>query len=276
MEKAKPLNYPKITVVTCSYNRAGFIKKALDSIESQTYKNIQHIINDSFSTDGTVEIIKDYIKRNKHKYEIIFFQTKPQGIAKALNDTLPYATGDLIHFLHSDDYYINDSSLGRVAQYFREDPTLEWLTGNCVIEKNGKIYRLKLPKIIRINPKKYVNACAGLSHENTFVKTKLVKESEGFQEDKTITVEFRLWLRLIKTTKLMPVDEDFAVLISHDGSASSASIFSFLKGLVQAIDVFKKEGIIPVIGSVNDIEIYQQIEKLKAKVISLNTLLKKQ
>lgn len=268
-------NYPKITVVTCSYNRAGFIKRALDSIEKQNYKNIQHVINDSFSTDGTVEIIKDYIERNKDKYEILFFQTKPQGIAKALNDTLPHANGDLIHFLHSDDYYIDNDSLNRVATYFRGDPTLDWLTGNWLLERNKKLFRIKLPRLIKINPEKYIHTCAGLSHENTFVKTDLVRECGGFQEDKSITVEFRLWLRLIQKTRLVPVEDDFAVLISHEGSASSGSILSFLKGTLQAIEVFNQEGVIPTIGPVKDTEIFQQIEKLKSKITDLRSLIKK-
>jgi glycosyltransferase len=117
--------YPKITIVTCTYNRVNFLKKALESVEKQTYKNIEHIINDSNSDDGTSGLIQEYIKKNNSRYDIKLLQGKSEGISKALNLSLQHATGDIIHFLHDDVYYLNEKSVERAADYFKNDSGLE-------------------------------------------------------------------------------------------------------------------------------------------------------
>ena len=61
---------PVISVVTCTYNSEKYLTKALESVESQTYKNIEHIINDSFSTDRSLEIIHNYIEKNESIYAV--------------------------------------------------------------------------------------------------------------------------------------------------------------------------------------------------------------
>ena len=60
----KKNNCPLISIITCTFNSEKFLEKALESVQRQTYKNIEHIINDSYSTDKTLEIIKTYIEQN--------------------------------------------------------------------------------------------------------------------------------------------------------------------------------------------------------------------
>src|SRR4030065_2258937 len=147
---------PAISVVTCTYNSEKYLKKCLKSIESQTFINIEHIINDSFSTDNTVKIINEYIQKNKNKYPIKFFQTKPKGIARALNDSWPKADGEIIHFLHSDDYYINKTSLERAHKIFVKNKDRMWFTANAIFEFNNKIYKFKIPAIMKHNFKQII------------------------------------------------------------------------------------------------------------------------
>lgn len=257
---------PKITIVTATYNRVGFIGKCLESVENQTYKNIEHVFNDSYSTDGTVQIIKKYIKRNNHKYPIKFFQTQPGGIAKALNDSLPFATGDITHFLHSDDYYLKNSSLEEAARYFIRNPNYDWITGNHIVDYKGKIYTIKQSKILKLNPKRIINLFLCLSHENTFVKTDLIRKYGGFVEDNKITVEYRLWLRLIQDHLPLVVDHEFVVLIAHDDSASHKSIVSFLKGIIEVFKSLRGEGIIPTVGPYKNTSIYKQTNALLNRI----------
>ncbi len=129
---------PKISIITCTYNSEEFLSRALESIEKQTYRNIEHIINDSYSTDASLKIIEDYIKRNQSKYSIKVIQSTPKGVGNALNFATKEATGDLIHYLHSDDYYSDPKSLEKVALKFRERPNLVWMTGNFLVEIKGK------------------------------------------------------------------------------------------------------------------------------------------
>jgi glycosyltransferase involved in cell wall biosynthesis len=65
-----------ISVITCTFNSEKYLKNALKSVESQTYQPIEHIINDAYSTDSTLEIIQEYIERNKNRYSIKFIQSE--------------------------------------------------------------------------------------------------------------------------------------------------------------------------------------------------------
>jgi glycosyltransferase len=96
------------------------------------------VINDSFSTDSTLQIIDDYIERNKNRYPIKLFQSEPNGVGNALNVGTQMASGDVINYLHSDDYYVDNDSLKRVAGYFQDNPDTNWVIGNFLIELWGK------------------------------------------------------------------------------------------------------------------------------------------
>jgi len=97
------MNGITISIITCTFNSEKYLRNALQSIENQSYLEIEHIINDAYSTDSTLEIIQEYIERNKNRYVIKFIQSEPKGVGNALNVATKVATGEIIHYLHSDD-----------------------------------------------------------------------------------------------------------------------------------------------------------------------------
>ena len=94
----------KVSIIIPCYNSAKTLKKCLDSIINQTYKNIEIILVDDFSIDNTVEIIKDYAKSNSN---IKFFLSDKKGVSNARNLGLKEATGDYIQFVDSDDFFLH-------------------------------------------------------------------------------------------------------------------------------------------------------------------------
>ena len=103
----------KISIITSVYNNKETIKDAIESVLNQTYQNIEYIIVDGASTDGTTEIIQNY------KDKIAIFSTEPdKGIYDGLNKGISLATGDVICFLHSDDLYASDDIVKKVANEF--------------------------------------------------------------------------------------------------------------------------------------------------------------
>lgn len=237
-----------ISIVTCTWNSEIFLEKALKSIEGQSYLNIEHVINDSFSTDSTLQIINDYIERNKDRYPIKFFQSEPNGVANALNVGTQMATGDVIHYLHSDDYYSDCNALERVAAYFQDNPNNNWVTGNFLIEFAGKTIVLPQTLLLRPDPEIALSAMNFISHENTFMKREFVNQYGGFNEGKDEVVEYSLWLRLIRDEKPLVVDDEFTVFIIHKGSTSTGSPIKFLKAVMRAFHTQEKEKVIPLLG----------------------------
>ena len=105
----------KVSIVTTVFNRKESIERALLSIHSQSYKNIEHIIIDGLSNDGTVEIISNFIK---DKDNIIFISEEDKGIYDAINKGISMATGEIVGLMHSDDYYFNDNIVSEIAELF--------------------------------------------------------------------------------------------------------------------------------------------------------------
>lgn len=103
----------KISIVTAVYNRAGVISQALESMKMQSWANVEHIIIDGVSTDGTIEILKPLESEN-----CILVSEPDSGIYDALNKGFARATGDIIGLLHSDDFFADSQVLESVAEVF--------------------------------------------------------------------------------------------------------------------------------------------------------------
>jgi glycosyltransferase involved in cell wall biosynthesis len=126
---------PKISIVVPSYNIRRYIGETLDSILLQKYPNLELIIQDGGSTDGTVEIIKKYAQ--KHSY-INWESEKDKGQTDAINKGLKKATGNILSFINADDVYL-PGALNAIGVYFKKHPETLWLAGKGInIDKNGK------------------------------------------------------------------------------------------------------------------------------------------
>jgi glycosyltransferase len=236
----------KFSIITCTYDpKPEHLDRALESMETQTYKNFEHIINDSYSNRITSLLLQDYIKRNKKKYPIKFFQTKPKGVAKALNDASKVASGELIHFLHSDDYYLDKNSLKRASSYFTKDTN--WITGNFIFNFKDKKFRVPVTKLLKLNPKRVLQTFIFISHENTFMHTSLLKKYGGFNEKVKGPVEYRLWLRMIQEEELKLVNDAFTVFAIHKNSTSRGSLTAAIRSIKECIRILKEEKVPPFI-----------------------------
>jgi len=266
-------NKPMISVITCTYNSENFLRGALESIENQTYKNIEHIINDSHSTDGTLEILHEYIRRNRGKYTIKLIQSEPRGVGNALNLATQEAAGDVIHYLHSDDYYLNKDTLEKVAGLFYKNPDIVWLTGNFVVELNGRIIVLPQTHIPQPNLEIALSIMNFISHENTFMRTEAVQEYGGFNETKDDVVEYSLWLKLMKDHQPLIVNDEFTVFIIHKGSTSTGNLFKFLKAVGRAYHTQRKEEVLPFLGHYKDKQYYQRLRIFIRKLANFKSIL---
>jgi glycosyltransferase involved in cell wall biosynthesis len=127
-------SFPKISVVTPSYNQAAFIEETINSVLNQGYANLEYIIIDGGSTDGSVEIIKKY-QRN-----LAYWVSEPdRGQSHAINKGLERATGDILAYLNSDDLYV-PGALHTVADAYKKHPRAGLYYGHCrIIDKDGVV-----------------------------------------------------------------------------------------------------------------------------------------
>lgn len=128
----------KISIITITYNSLKTLPRALESVQSQTYPDIEHIIVDGASTDGTREMIEAYAAKHKNVHWV---SEKDNGIYDALNKGLRMATGDVIGFLHSDDVLYSSDSIGQIVDALESSQAdvaygdLQYCNGDKVVRR---------------------------------------------------------------------------------------------------------------------------------------------
>ncbi|MGB7340086.1 MAG: glycosyltransferase family 2 protein [Phototrophicaceae bacterium] len=123
--------YPKISIITATYNRADFLEATIQSILGQNYPNLEYIVIDGGSTDGTVDIIKQY------EDHLAYWVSEPdKGMYHAIQKGFDQATGEIMGWLNSDDLYF-DWTFDTLATLFNTFPDMEWLTSNQLFAINA-------------------------------------------------------------------------------------------------------------------------------------------
>ena len=129
----KDKNYSKISIVTPSLNQAQFLEQTILSVLNQNYPNLEYIIIDGGSTDGSVDIIKKY-----EKYLAYWISEKDKGQTNAINKGFKVSSGEILAWLNADDTYLR-YTISRVADYFQKYPQIDLIYGNArLINRNSQ------------------------------------------------------------------------------------------------------------------------------------------
>lgn len=153
----------KLTIITVCYNAVSSIEDTILSVISQTYRNIEYIVVDGGSIDGTLDIIK------KYDLNISRWISEPdKGVYDAMNKGIGLATGDWINFMNAGDIFFDKNVLESVNGYLNDN--IDVLYGNTCIEIENKRYRLIPENIIELN--NHLPFC----HQSSFVKSSLIKK----------------------------------------------------------------------------------------------------
>lgn len=199
----------KITVITVCYNSVKTIERTIKSVLAQNYDELEYIIVDGNSTDGTLDII------DKYRDEISVFISEPdQGLYDAMNKGLEKATGEVFAFLNSDDYYA-DNVLKSVNKYF-SDNDVDLVSGNMYICMNG------INKKAVYDKSKAENMFFGVvySHPALFAKRDLYIKYGGFDRSYKIAADSDWVMKVcLGGAKVLCVEDYFTYF--SDGGISS-------------------------------------------------------
>lgn len=203
---------PKISIIIPSYNKASYISETLKSIVSQKYPNLEVIIRDGGSTDGTVEIIKKYAKR--YPDLISWISEKDKGQVDAINKGLKKAKGEILTFINADDVY-EEGAVRMVGEYFAKNPQTLWFAGRGkVIDIKGKeiskwvtAYKNFLLHLNSYNLLLIVNY---LMQPSVFLSRRAYEKYGPFGGTEKGVMEYDLWLKLGKIQMPEMLDETLA------------------------------------------------------------------
>jgi len=208
----------KISIITPSYNQAAFIERTIQSVLEQNYPDLEYIVMDGGSTDGTVEILKKYSDR------IIWKSEKDHGQSDAINKGLKMATGDIVAYLNSDDTY-EPGALQRVAEFFKNNPDAEWAYGKCkIINENDREIRKPITAYKNLLSKKYsykkLLAENFISQPAAFWKRQIHSEIGFFDENEHFCMDYEFWLRIGQKYPAGVIDGYLANFRYHANSKS--------------------------------------------------------
>ncbi|MGC8876987.1 glycosyltransferase family 2 protein [Thermus sp.] len=188
------MKWPKITVVTPSYNQARFLEATLRSVHDQGYPNLEHIVIDGGSTDGSVEIIRKFEDR------LAYWVSEPdKGQTDALIKGFSRATGEILAWLNSDDLY-EPRALWEVAEFFARHPDVQFVYGDALwIDTEGRI--LKPKKEIPFNRFIWFYDHNYIPQPSAFWRRELYEAVGGLDPRFDLAMDADLWIRFSERTR---------------------------------------------------------------------------
>ena len=181
----------KVSIITTTFNliknnRKELFIRNLVSVHNQTYKNIEHIIIDGASSDGTIELLKKYQDKGWIKY----YSEPDSGIYDAMNKSLNYVHGKYINFLNSDDYFYNNKAVEKSIQTL-ENNNADYSYGNACTLNDGF-------DSLWVGDEKFLLPGLQYNHQTMFLKTEVLKKLGGFDTNYKISADSDLEIKLFK------------------------------------------------------------------------------
>lgn len=218
------------------------IANAIESVLSQTYPNIEYVIIDGMSTDGTLEIINKYGPKIS-----ILVSEKDNGIYDAMNKGLRLATGDVIGILNSDDLYANNSILNEVMTQFNVDQSLDILYGDLVYVKKDNTSRIvRTWKSKQYYPKFFENGGVP-PHPSLFLSTRVYQDAGYFNLKYRLASDYEFMLRIFKNYNFKKKYLPLVLVYMRLGGATNNSLKNIYRGNLEILKSWKDNGFkIPV------------------------------
>ncbi|PCH99253.1 MAG: glycosyl transferase [Bacteroidetes bacterium] len=211
----------KISIITVCYNSVATIEQTLQSVFSQDYSDIELVVVDGGSTDGTLEVL------NKYEAQIGQMISEPDdGIYHAMNKGLAMATGSVIGILNSDDFYTSDSIISSVAKELSYDE-VDAVYGDVAIVNPKNTER-----IVRYYSSKAFTP-EGLAHgympahPSFFTLKKYYHKRGGFKTDYAIAADYELLIRFLLKDKLRTKYMELNMVTMRFGGRTSSSLWGY-------------------------------------------------
>jgi glycosyltransferase involved in cell wall biosynthesis len=227
----------RISIITVCFNSASTIRDAIESVLGQDHQDIEYIIVDGASNDGTTEIIRSYGSRIDK-----WISEPDKGIYDAMNKGIAMATGDVIGMLNSDDFYFDQSVLSRIATTFT-DTTIDAVFGDLIfvdaedLQKTVRTYSSR-----NWHPGKFAWGFMP-AHPTFFVRRKFYDKTGPFEIDYKIAADYEMLIRMLFVNKARYQYLGFNMVKMRRGGVSSRGWRSNVVLNSEIIRACRKNGI---------------------------------
>ncbi len=245
----------KISIITVTFNSVSVINDCLASVKSQKYNNIEHIIIDGASTDGTLTLLES----EREKFTTLVSEPD-EGIYYAMNKGINIAKGDIIGFLNSDDLYENNEVITKVVKEFQNDASLEACYADLVYV--GKFNTSKIIRYVKSSQFKAGMFSKGWCppHPTFFVRRSVYDTLGNFDLNYYIASDVDLMMRFLEIHKIKSRYIPEIWVKMRVGGTTNRNFKNIYLQNLEILNSFNKNGLI-----VNPISffIYKIISRLK-------------
>jgi glycosyltransferase involved in cell wall biosynthesis len=208
---------PFFTIITASLNREISIQRTLASIKNQTFKDLEHIVIDGGSTDGTLEIIRAF----EGTYNLSYISEPDSGIAKALNKGLNKAKGKYVLIIQADDCLIDATILERVYPLLENERCDIYsfpIVKNCLDSENVLLNPIRVKWWNRF---KFI-----FLHQGAFVHKRVYERVGNFRTEFSIAMDYDFFYRALKEKPVIAFGNFPVAEMSGDGIGSNSKFLS--------------------------------------------------
>lgn len=226
----------KISIITATYNSGGTVRDTIESVLTQSYKDIEYIIVDGGSKDNTLDIVNEY------KSKIARIVSEPdRGIYDAMNKGYRMATGDVLALINSDDFFIDSMAIEKIMKCFEMNPQTD-----CVYADLYYVAQDDTSKIVRYwktGKQRPFTKGWHPAHPTFYVKRKVYERCGMFDLEFKLAADFELMLRFIEKEKISLVYLSEPLIKMRLGGATNKSLENIRKQNIECMRAFHKNGV---------------------------------
>ena len=222
-------NWPRITIVTPSFNQAEFLEETIRSVLLQDYPNLEYIVIDGGSTDGSVEIIREY-----ERWLSYWVSEPDQGQSHAINRGFSRATGEVIAWLNSDDLLLF-GALAAIAQAVLDHPEAVLIYGEANLVRRDSSFMNK--NLSRAYDRRWLLEQGNpVPQPSAFIRRRAFSEVRGLDENLHFAMDYDLWFRLGDYGQVVYIEKPLSSMRTYPEAKTSSGDHRFFLEVRQVVE----------------------------------------
>jgi glycosyltransferase involved in cell wall biosynthesis len=229
-----------VSIITPSFNQSSFLERTILSVLEQDYPDIEYLVADGGSTDGSLDIIQRYADRLAW-----WTSEKDRGQAEAINKGFAHTQGEIVAWLNSDDYYL-PGAVTAAVKGLETDPRAVMIYGDmlAVDEFDRTINTLKYHQLSLVD----LLCFQIIGQPAVFMRRSAFEKAGGLDISLHFLLDHQLWIRIAQQGELIHVNETWAAARYHAGAKNRAQAVGFSREAFRVLDwVAKEPGLAPVL-----------------------------